>query len=73
MKRDHDLEVFVENLTEAEANTLATSIKRIAAKYGANIKEIEITKQPYKEIDLQLHILFVSLIKHYESLNNPTL
>ena len=51
MKRDHDLEVFVENLTEAEANTLATAIKRIAAKYGANIKDIEITKQPYKEAE----------------------
>ena len=51
MKRDHDLEVFVENLTEAEANTLAASIKRIAAKYGASIKEIEITKQSYAEAE----------------------
>lgn len=51
MIRDQALEIFIDNLTEDEANTLSESVKRIAKKYGAHIQELEITTQPHPEAE----------------------
>lgn len=51
MMRDQALEIWIENLTDAEAKTLSESIRRIAKKYGAHIQELEITTQPHPEAE----------------------